>query len=392
MSKLNKKKIKSPKNSVPFFKPQLLEEDKKAILKSLNSSMLTNGPVVNEFEKKFAKFTKSKYAVAVSNATSALHLSLMSLDIGKGDEVIMPDLTFIATANSVLMTGATPVLADVTPDTFQISIDSIKKSITKKTKAILPVHLYGKSCDMNSIQKIAKKNNLKIIEDCAHAIGTKYKNKHVGTFGDTGCFSFYPSKNITTFEGGMIITNSKKLDENLRMGRNHGINRTLKDRYSSKYPWEYDIKQYGYNYRLDEIRSTLGINQLKRINKINNSRRDAFKYYCKKLSNIDGILLPSQDNLKEHACHLFVISIDKSKFGLDRNRIHEKLLKKGIYTSIHYKPLHLFTLFKKKSKIYDDLINSSKLYDQIISLPFYTSMPKNEQNIVVNEIKNLSLN
>jgi dTDP-4-amino-4,6-dideoxygalactose transaminase len=392
MSKLNKKKIKSPKNSVPFFKPQLLEEDKKAILKSLNSSMLTNGPVVNEFEKKFAKFTKSKYAVAVSNATSALHLSLMSLDIGKGDEVIMPDLTFIATANSVLMTGATPVLADVTPDTFQISIDSIKKSITKKTKAILPVHLYGKSCDMNSIQKIAKKNNLKIIEDCAHAIGTKYKNKHVGTFGDTGCFSFYPSKNITTFEGGMIITNSKKLDENLRMGRNHGINRTLKDRYSSKYPWEYDIKQYGYNYRLDEIRSTLGINQLKRINKINNSRRDAFKYYCKKLSNIDGILLPSQDNLKEHACHLFVISIDKSKFGLDRNRIHEKLLKKGIYTSIHYKPLHLFTLFKKKSKIYDDLINSSKLYDQIISLPFYTSMPKNEQNIIVNEIKNLSLN
>ena len=392
MSKLNKKKIKSPKNSVPFFKPQLLEEDKKAILKSLNSSMLTNGPVVNEFEKKFAKFTKSKYAVAVSNATSALHLSLISLGIGKGDEVIMPDLTFIATANSVLMTGATPVLADVTPDTFQISIDSIKKSITKKTKAILPVHLYGKSCDMNSIQKIAKKNNLKIIEDCAHAIGTKYKNKHVGTFGDTGCFSFYPSKNITTLEGGMIITNSKKLDENLRMGRNHGINRTLKDRYSSKYPWEYDIKQYGYNYRLDEIRSTLGINQLKRINKINNSRRDAFKYYCKKLSNIDGILLPSQDNLKEHACHLFVISIDKSKFGLDRNRIHEKLLKKGIYTSIHYKPLHLFTLFKKKSKIYDDLINSSKLYDQIISLPFYTSMPKNEQNIVINEIKNLSLN
>ena len=354
--------------------------------------MLTNGPVMDEFEKKFAKFTKSKYAIAVSNATSALHLSLMSLGIGRGDEVIIPDLTFIATANAVLMTGATPVLVDVEPKNFQISIDSIQKSVTKKTKAILPVHLYGKSCDMNSIQKIAKKNNLKIIEDCAHAIGTKYKNKHVGTFGDSGCFSFYPSKNITTFEGGMIITNSKKLNENLRMGRNHGINRTLKDRYSSKYPWEYDIKQYGYNYRLDEIRSTLGINQLKRINKINDSRRKAFKYYCEKLSGIDGIVLPSQVNLKEHACHLFVISINKSKFGLDRNRIHEKLLKKGIYTSIHYKPLHLFTLFKKKSKIYDKLINSSKLYHQILSLPFYTSMSKNEQNIVINELKRLILN
>ena len=392
MNKIRKNKKKHSKKNVPFFKPQLLEEDKKAVMNSLNSSMLTNGPVMDEFEKKFAKFTKSKYAIAVSNATSALHLSLMSLGIGRGDEVIIPDLTFIATANAVLMTGATPVLVDVEPKNFQISIDSIQKSVTKKTKAILPVHLYGKSCDMNSIQKIAKKNNLKIIEDCAHAIGTKYKNKHVGTFGDSGCFSFYPSKNITTFEGGMIITNSKKLNENLRMGRNHGINRTLKDRYSSKYPWEYDIKQYGYNYRLDEIRSTLGINQLKRINKINDSRRKAFKYYCEKLSGIDGIVLPSQVNLKEHACHLFVISINKSKFGLDRNRIHEKLLKKGIYTSIHYKPLHLFTLFKKNSKIYDKLINSSKLYNEILSLPFYTSMNKNEQNIVINELKSLILN
>ena len=219
MNKIHKNKKKHSKKNVPFFKPQLLEEDKKAVMNSLNSSMLTNGPVMDEFEKKFAKFTKSKYAIAVSNATSALHLSLMSLGIGRGDEVIIPDLTFIATANAVLMTGATPVLVDVEPKNFQISIDSIQKSVTKKTKAILPVHLYGKSCDMNSIQKIAKKNNLKIIEDCAHAIGTKYKNKHVGTFGDSGCFSFYPSKNITTFEGGMIITNSKKLNENLRMGK-----------------------------------------------------------------------------------------------------------------------------------------------------------------------------
>jgi dTDP-4-amino-4,6-dideoxygalactose transaminase len=392
VKKKNNRKIIKSKNHIPFFRPQLLNEDKKAILKALDSSMLTNGPVVEEFEKNFAKFTKSKYAIAVSNATSALHLSLLSLGIGKGDEVLVPDLTFIATANAVLMAGATPVLIDVNLNDFQINIDSIKKSIRKNTKAILPVHLYGKSCDMNNIKKLAKKNNLYIIEDCAHAIGTKYKNKHVGTFGDTGCFSFYPSKNITTFEGGMIITNSKKLSNNLRMSRNHGITRTLKDRYSKQYPWNYDIKEPGYNYRLDEIRSSLGINQLKRINKINKSRQNSFKYYCKKLSNVDGILLPSQLNLKENACHLFVISIDKSKFGINRNRIHEKLLKKGIYTSIHYKPLHLFTLFKNKSKIYDDLKNSSKIYAVLLSLPFYTSISKNEQDIVINELKKLSLN
>ena len=264
----HQKRLKSIRLRRPYFPENSIKKIQRDIGNAMRDGRLTLGENVSKFEKKFAKFTKSKYAIAVSNATSALHLSLMSLGIGRGDEVIIPDLTFIATANAVLMTGATPVLVDVEPKNFQISIDSIQKSVTKKTKAILPVHLYGKSCDMNSIQKIAKKNNLKIIEDCAHAIGTKYKNKHVGTFGDSGCFSFYPSKNITTFEGGMIITNSKKLDENLRMGRNHGINRTLKDRYSSKYPWEYDIKQHGYNYRLDEIRSTLGINQLKRINKI----------------------------------------------------------------------------------------------------------------------------
>ncbi|SVE35447.1 uncharacterized protein METZ01_LOCUS488301, partial [marine metagenome] len=233
----------------------------------------------------FCKFTGSKYAIGVSNATSALHLSLKSLGIGKGDEVIIPNITFVATANAVLYVDATPVLVDVNDHDINISIKSIEKSITKKTKAIIPVHFAGKSCDMLAIQKIAKKNNLKIIEDCAHAIGAKIRNKHVGMFGDTGCFSFYPTKNLTTFEGGMIITNSKKTADNIRSLRNHGITKTLEDRFTNGKPWEYDVVIPGYNYRLDEIRATLGISQLKRINQNNLKRKRAFLHYNSKLKN-----------------------------------------------------------------------------------------------------------
>jgi dTDP-4-amino-4,6-dideoxygalactose transaminase len=376
---------------VPFFSPEILNDDKQKMLKILDSKILTNGPTVEKFENSFKKSTNSKNAIAVSNATSALHLSLMGLGIGKNDEVIVPNLTFLATANSVLMTGATPVLADVSFSDYNIDVTSLEKSITKKTKAIIPVHFAGKACDMNKIVKVARKNNLKIIEDCAHAIGATFKKRHVGTFGHSGCFSFYPTKNITTLEGGMIITQSKNLAEIVKITRNHGIDRTLKQRYSIGKPWEYDIKYPGYNYRMDEIRASLGMNQLKRISKINSLRRKSFQYYIKKLSNIDGIILPNTEKLEENACHLFIIRFDKEKFGLDRNKVFENLLKMGISTSVHYKPLSLFSIFKKRAKYYASLKNSIKLYDEILSLPFYTGITSNEQDMVVKSIKSLKL-
>jgi len=383
--------INSPKKNknIPFFIPKITKDDQKKMLEIFNSSILTNGPNTEKFEKIFAKFTNSKYATAVSNATSALHLSLMSLGIGKNDEVIVPNMTFLATANSVLMAGAIPVLADVNYFDHNININSIKNSITKKTKAIIPVHLAGKSCKMDDIVKIAKKNHLYIIEDCAHAIGTKFKKRHVGTFGEAACFSFYPTKNITTLEGGMIISNSKKISDTTKISRNHGITRTLKERYTIGHPWEYDVKESGYNYRMDEIRAVLGINQLKRIKNINSIRRKSFKYYCQQLFNIDGLELPNTDNLNDNACHLFRINIDEKKFGQNRNTVFEKLLKKNISTSVHYKPLNLFTLFKKKSKIYSPLKNSLKIYEQTLSLPFYTGITQNEQDVVVNALKSI---
>ena len=378
--------FKNSKIKVPFFYPSISKEDQLAVKNALNLPLLTDGPLLRKFEDNFAKFTGAKYAIGVSNATSALHLSLKSLGVTRGDEVIIPDMTFVATASSVLFTGATPVVADIDND-LNISIESIEKSITKKTKAILPVHFAGKICNIDKIKKIAKNNNLKIIEDCAHAIGTRKKGKHAGTFGDAGCFSFYPTKNFTTIEGGMIITNSKDVAKYVLTARNHGLTRSLSNRFSSGKPWDYDVVEPGYNYRLDEIRSALGVNQLKRIKKLNLQRKNAAKYYYSKLKAVEGIESPEILNNNNHVYHLHIIKIKKS-FGISRDDLFKKLLSEGIRTSVHYKPLHKFTMFTKKGKIYDDIINSEKAYSEIISLPMYPNITKKEQDAVIQTIKN----
>jgi dTDP-4-amino-4,6-dideoxygalactose transaminase len=372
---------------VPFVVPNIELSDKHAIETALKSNLLTDGPILRKFENEFCKFTGSKYAIGVSNATSALHLSLKSIGIKKGDEVIIPNITFVATANAVLYVDATPVLVDVNDHDINISIKSIEKSITKKTKAIIPVHFAGKSCDMLAIQKLAKKNNLEIIEDCAHALGTKFNKTHVGNFGKTGCFSFYPTKNLTTFEGGMVITNSKKIASKIRSMRNHGINKSLKERFSTGYPWDFDVSELGYNFRLDEIRSSLGLNQLKRLHKMNKLRQDASRYYKKQLKSINGIKLLDDSNITNNSCHLFVIKILKN-FIIDRNILFKYLLKNGIRTSVHYKPLNKFSFYKSKSKIYSSLEVSEQLYSKIISLPLFPQITKRELDLVINAIKN----
>jgi dTDP-4-amino-4,6-dideoxygalactose transaminase len=383
-----KKKIDAFGNAsikVPFIIPEITKNDKNAVLNALNSRLLTDGPKLRKFESIFAKFTGAKFAIGVSNGTAALHLSLKALGIGKGSEVIIPDITFVATASSVLLTGATPVLADV-DENLNILIPSIKKSITSRTKAIIPVHFAGKPCKINEITSIARKNRISIIEDCAHAIGARVNSKHVGIFGQAGCFSFYPTKNFTTIEGGMVVTNSKNIADFVRYARNHGITKTLTSRFSSGKPWDYDIKNSGYNYRLDEIRASLGINQIKRVKKMNLLRKKAADYYNKKLEDIEGVIVPGKSIGVEHVHHLYVIRITR-KYGITRDMLFQKLLKIGIRTSVHYKPLHMFTIFKKMAKIIDSLSNSVHVYSQILSLPLYPSISKKQQDLVINNIK-----
>ena len=370
---------------VPFVLPEITNEDKRAILATLDQNLLTDGPKLKEFENKFAKFTGARYAVGVSNATAALQLSLKAIGIGKGDQVVVPDLTFVASINAILFTGATPVIVDIDKEDYNISIDSIKKSLTKKTKAVMPVHFAGKSCKMREIQIIARKNKLKIIEDCAHAIGGKLNKKHVGTFGDAGCFSFYPTKNLTTFEGGMVITNSKKISETIKTLRNHGITKSYQDRFTKGKPWEYDVSIPGYNYRLDEIRATLGISQLKRITQNNLKRKKAALYYNSRLKNTKSIITPKILKDEDHACHLYVLRF-KRQGRFSRDDLFTKLLKNGIRSSVHYKPLHTFTAYKRNAKIFGKLINSKQIYREIISLPLYPQITRKQQDLV---LKNL---
>lgn len=383
--KINDKTFDAEAKKVPFFLPSISKEDRREVVKAMNSTMLTDGPILREFEDAFARFAGSRYAVGVSNATAALHLSLKSLGIGRDDEVLVPDMTFVATANAVILTGAKPVLVDVNYDDMNISVESILENMTNKTKAILPVHFAGKACDIQQITRIAKEHNLKVIEDCAHAIGTKKGQKHVGTFGDAGCFSFYPTKNITSIEGGMVTTNSKDVADYLRALRNHGITKSLSSRYSSGKPWDYDIYNSGYNYRLDEIRSALGLSQLRRISQINNKRYDICKFYNSILGQVEGISVPELIPRSENSYHLYIIKIQK-KFGIPRDKLYSKLLKSGIRTTVHYKPLHLFTAFKSVRKA-RNLENSSRLYSEMLSLPLFLDITRKEQMTVCQQIR-----
>ena len=379
--------FKDSKIKFPAYEPWISGDDKKIINKTLSQSMLTLGPQLEKFEADFCKYSKSKYAVAVSNCTAALHLSLMALGIKENDQVIIPDLTFVADANAVLACNAKPVVADINKENFFLSLSNIKKNITKRTKAIIPVHIYGQVCNIDEILDIAKDNNLKVVEDCAHAVGTFHKSKHVGTLGNTGCFSFYPTKNITTAEGGMVTTNSKEIAEKVRQLRSHGMTKSLKSRYSSEYPWVFDIIEPGYNYRLDEIRSALGVTQLKKINKINELRKKASLYYHKNLQNIPGIILPDMVNDKSHSYHLYTIRVTKP-FGLSRNQLYKKLKDNGIRTTVYWMPIHEYAAYHKFSKK-SNIVNTTKIYDEILALPLFPNISKKHQDAVIKVIKSV---
>ncbi len=377
--------FKDSKIKFPAYEPWISKEDEKIIAKTLKQSMLTLGPQLEKFESDFSKYSKAKYAIAVSNCTAALHLSLMALGIKENDEVIIPDLTFVADANAVLACNAKPVVADINNENFFLSLSSIKKNITKRTKAIIPVHIYGQVCNIDEILDLAKDNNLKVVEDCAHAVGTFHKSKHVGTLGDTGCFSFYPTKNITTAEGGMVTTNSKEIAEKVRQLRSHGMTKSLKNRYSSEYPWVFDIIEPGYNYRLDEIRCALGVTQLKRIKTINKLRKKASLYYQKNLQNIPGILLPDMVNDNSHSYHLYTIRVTKP-FKLSRNQLYKKFKNNGIRTTVYWMPIHEYEAYRKFAKK-SSIVNTTKIYDEILALPLFPNISKKHQDAVIKVIK-----
>jgi perosamine synthetase len=370
---------------VPYFVPWITKEDKKSLMDVLNQRWLTNGPILQKFEYAFSKFIKSKYSIGVSNATHGLHLCLRSLGVGPGDEVIVPTMTFASTADVVTYCGAKPILVDVDMDTFNVSTFQIKKKINKKTKAIMPVHYGGQACDMDEIISISKKFSLKIVEDCAHALGSTYDKKKCGNIGDLGCFSFYPTKIITTGEGGMVTTNSLQLSKKISQLRSHGMSKLPPEREKSA-AWKYDIVDLGYNYRLDEIRASLGYSQFQRISEINRLRIKIAKKYDLQLAKIKGVIIPKRKTNRNHIYHLYTIKITDD-FPLTRDELFIKLNKFGIGSSVQYPPLHLMTYNKNKFKK-SEFPNANQLKDQIISLPIFPTMKNVDINYVVSTIKN----
>ena len=371
---------------VPYFVPWINSIDKKNVQKSLEQRWLTNGPILKKFENKFGQYIGVKYSAGVGSATQALHLSMRALGIGPGDEVIVPTFTFVATANSVLYCGAKPVLTDVDNETFNISPKEIEKNITKKTKAIIVVHYGGQSCDMNEILTIAKKHELKVIEDCAHALGSTFKNKRCGSIGLAGCFSFYPTKIITTGEGGMITTNNKAIFNKVNTLRSQGMSIQAKER-ETKASWKYDIIELGYNYRLDEIRASLGLSQFNRIAKINQKRIKIAQKYNRLIKKIKGLSIPAKRSNRNHIYHLYTIKVEK-EYPITRDQLFTKLSKKGIGTSVQYFPLHLMSLYQKKYKNKKhNFPNANDLKDKILCLPIYPQMTDKEIQYVVSNLK-----
>jgi len=371
---------------VPYFIPWINHNDKKTVLSSLGQRWLTNGPFLLKFEEKFRNYIGSKYSLGVGSATQGLHLSVKSLGIDKEHEVIVPTFTFAATANVVIYCGAKPVFVDVDPDTFNISTKYLEKKISRKTKAIIIVHYGGQACDMDEILTIAKKYNLYVIEDCAHSLGSTFKNKKCGNIGNSGCFSFYPTKIITTGEGGMVTTNNHKIFEKIKSLRSQAMSLQAKER-ELKAQWRYDIDDVGYNYRLDEIRSSLGLSQLNRVNEINKMRIKIAKQYDKFIKKIKGITIPFIKSNRNHIYHLYTIKIE-NEYHLTRDQLFQKLFKKGIGTSVQYFPLHMMSFYKKKYPTKShEFRNANILKDKVLSLPIFPKMTNKQIEYVV---KNLS--
>lgn len=370
---------------VPYFEPWITTKDKKAVMISLSKRWLTNGPFLKKFEKKISTFLGTKFALGTSSATSSLHLSLRAIGIKPGDEVLVPTNTFAATENAVLYCGATPILVDVDLDTFNISIQDLKRKITRKTKAIIPVHYGGQSCDMKEIMSIAKKHELKIVEDCAHALGSTYGKKKCGSFGICGCFSFYPTKIITTGEGGMISTSNAIIVKKVKLLRSQGMSVSANTRESTG-NWKYDIVDIGYNYRIDEMRCALGLSQMERIDTINKLRKKVAIKYDKSLSKIKGIICPITKHGRNHIYHLYSIRVFP-EYHLSRNELFVKLHKLGIGCSVQYVPLHQMSYNKKRYQKNQKFPNANLIKNQVLCLPIFPTITEKQIQKVISALK-----
>ncbi len=369
---------------IPYGRQTIDDSDIKAVTDVLKSDFLTCGPTIPAFEKKFATFVGSKYAVAVSNGTAALHLACLAAELSKGDELITTPMTFAASANCALYCNAKPVFSDINGNGL-IDPDLIEKKITNKTKIIIPVHYGGFPCEMDKIREIA--SGLTIIEDASHAVGSTYKNSRIGSCGysDMAIFSLHPVKHITTGEGGIITTNSKELYDKLMILRTHGITKNPAD-YKNKNegPWYHEMQMLGYNYRLTDIQAALGLSQIERVNMFIDKRKRIAKRYDDAFSNSKHLTFVSGSPGTTCAYHLYVIKLkDKSK----RLGLFNHLREKNIYCQVHYIPLYWHPYYQSLGYKKGSCPVSEDFYERIISIPIFPNLTEKDQDYVIEAIK-----
>ena len=375
---------------IPFHLPDIGEEEIQSVVETLRSGWLTTGIKTKQFEKEFAAWIGAPHAVAVNSCTAALHLALEAVGVTAGDEVIVPTMTFAATAEVVHYCRALPVLVDCKSDTFNIDVEAIEQAISPKTKAIIPVHFAGQPCEMDRILEMAQSRNIKVIEDAAHALPAKYRGKMVGTLGDIACFSFYATKTMTTGEGGMATTENSEWAERMRILSLHGISRDAVNRYTPEGSWYYEICYPGYKYNLTDIAAALGIPQLHKCDRFGTIRQRYATLYNEGFKEIPEITIPYVAEDVEHAWHLYVIQLDLERLRIGRNEMIDLLKQQGIGTSVHFIPLHLHPYYSNNTTYAQkNFPVANQAFKRIISLPIYPRMTDAEVQRVIEVVTRL---
>jgi perosamine synthetase len=369
---------------IPYGRQWLDEDDIQAVVEVLRSNFLTTGPKVVEFERAFAQFVGAKEAVALSSGTAALHAAMYALGIRPRDEVILPPMTFVATANSVVYQGGTPVFADVDRDMLLLDPSQVEEKITSRTKAIISVDYAGQPCNYDILQKLAKKHSLALVDDACHALGATYKGSRVGSLADLNVFSFHPVKHITTGEGGMVTTSDSELANRMRVFRNHGITNDYHQR-EKQGSWSYEMVDLGFNYRLTDIQCALGVSQLKKLPEWIEVRNQIARKYDEAFTGIDELEPLHVSEGVKHAYHLYVVRLRKD---LDRSEIFKNLREIGIGVNVHYIPVHLHPYYRASFETDLGLCPmAEEAYEKILTLPIFPSMSDEDVDFVIQSVR-----
>ena len=376
------------KEFLPFSRPTIEEDEINEVVDSLRSGWITTGPKVKLFEDELKAYTGAPFAVALNSATAGLHVALLALGIGPGDEVITTPMTFAATVNMIVRVGATPVLADIDPGTLNIDAAEIRKKITSRTRAVMPVHFAGQSCDMDEISAIAGEFGLKVIEDAAHAIGTEYKGRRTGSLDTVSVFSFHPIKNITTGEGGMVCTRDERVAEEMALLKFHGMSKEAWKRYSAQGTPNYDIVLPGFKYNMLDIQAAIGIHQLRKLDAFIGRRREIAEFYNAAFAGLDEIFTPAPVPYEgRHAWHLYTPLIRVEQLDIDRDAFMTELKRENIGTGLHFKAVHHHPYYRENLRIPDgELPNADYASDRILSLPLFPLMTMEDARDVVDAV------